>query len=69
MSERFNYWDILIGVGYGVSITLWVLRLLELVPNPVAIWAMTAFVCAVALQISRQIKQNARVASEEIENG
>lgn len=57
MRQQFNPWDLIIGFGFGVSLTLLILRLASIVDTDVSLWGQVILVPAMLLGIARQLNQ------------
>ena len=71
MSSRFNLWDILIGVGYGIVGTMLVLRFIDAIPHEISVWGQLLFLPTIGLQLYRQLRQDSamKVEHQEGANG
>ena len=57
MKSGFNYWDMLIGFGYGALATVFVLRFSNIIPQDVSKWGQLIFFPTIGLQIFRQAQR------------
>jgi hypothetical protein len=67
VNREFNPFDILIGFGLGIAMSLIGLRLAGLVGNDVSIWGQVLIVPAMILVIARQMNRPPFVKKQESE--
>jgi len=57
MDRPFNFWDLLIGMGYGMFVSVLILRIMGLVPVNIMIVFQILWLATLCLQIVRTLKQ------------
>ncbi|WP_305097896.1 hypothetical protein [Croceibacterium aestuarii] len=57
MDRPFNFWDLLIGVGYGTYISMLVYRLMGWIPVRAMLVCNIIWLATICLQIARTLKQ------------